>query len=114
MTRAVVQGVILFLLPFVLFGLYLVIRRRNPLLWSHWSDKSLWLTIAGLSFVVMAVMVVGRGPAPLPGDPSRVVADRRQARPRRSASSAPPTPGFTPKRGAARAPTTSTRATSAL
>ena len=59
MTRAVVQGVILFLLPFVLFGLYLVIRRRNPLLWSHWSDKSLWLTIAGLSFVVISLVATG-------------------------------------------------------
>jgi hypothetical protein len=59
MTRAVVQGVILFLLPFVLFGVYLVIRRRNPLLWSHWSDKSVWLTIAGLSFVVISLVVTG-------------------------------------------------------
>ena len=59
MTRAVVQGVILFLLPFVLFGLYLVIRRRNPLLWSHWSDKSVWLTIAGLSFVVLSLVATG-------------------------------------------------------
>jgi hypothetical protein len=59
MTRAVVQGVILFLLPFVLFGVYLVIRRRNPLLWSHWSDKSLWLTISGLSFVVISLVVTG-------------------------------------------------------
>lgn len=59
MTRAVVQGVILFLLPFVLFGAYLVVLRRNPLLWSHWSDKSLWLTIAGLSFVVMSLIATG-------------------------------------------------------
>lgn len=59
MTRAVVQGLVLFLLPFVLFGAYLVIRRRNPLLWSHWSDQSLWLTIAGLSFVVISLIVTG-------------------------------------------------------
>jgi hypothetical protein len=57
MTRAVVQGLVLFLLPFVLFGTYLVIRRRNPLLWSHWSDQSLWLTIVGLSFVVISLVV---------------------------------------------------------
>ncbi|MBO1906279.1 hypothetical protein KHP60_14525 [Microvirga sp. 3-52] len=59
MTRAVVQGLVLFLLPFVLFGTYLIIRRRNPLLWSHWSDQSLWLTIVGLSFVVISLVVTG-------------------------------------------------------
>lgn len=59
MTRAVVQGLVLFLLPFVLFGSYLVIRRRNPLLWSHWSSQSVWLTIAGLCFVVVSLIVTG-------------------------------------------------------
>lgn len=59
MTRAVVQGLVLFFLPFVLFGAYLLIRRRNPLLWSHWSSQSLWLTIAGLSFVVLSLIVTG-------------------------------------------------------
>ena len=59
MTRAVVQGVVLFLLPFVLFGMYLLIRRRNPLLWTHWSSQSLWLTIAGLSFVVLSLIATG-------------------------------------------------------
>jgi len=59
MTRAVVQGFVLFFLPFVLFAAYLVIRRRNPLLWSHWSSQSLWLTIAGLSFVVISLVATG-------------------------------------------------------
>ena len=56
MTRAVIQGLVLFLLPFVLFAVYLVVRRRNPLLWSHWSDQSLWLAIAGLGFVVISLL----------------------------------------------------------
>ena len=59
MTRAIVQGLVLFLLPFVLFAAYLVIRRRNPLLWSHWNSQSLWLTIAGLSFVVISLIATG-------------------------------------------------------
>ncbi|MBM1169750.1 DUF6111 family protein [Microvirga arabica] len=59
MTRAVVQSLVLFLLPFVLFGAYLVVRRRNPMLWSHWSSQSLWLTIAGLSFVVLSLVATG-------------------------------------------------------
>ena len=61
MTRAVIQGLVLFLLPFVLFAVYLVVRRRNPLLWSHWSDQSLWLTIASGSIVVVqSTSVTGR------------------------------------------------------
>jgi hypothetical protein len=56
MTRAVVQGLVLFFLPFVLFAAYLVIRRRSPMLWSHWSSQSLWLTIAGLGFVVLSLI----------------------------------------------------------
>ena len=68
MTRAVIQGLVLFLLPFVLFatsieaaGLQrrLVSRRRNPLTWSHWSDQSLWLAIAGLSFVIVSLVATG-------------------------------------------------------
>ncbi len=59
MTRAVIQGLILFLLPFVLFAAYLVVRRRNPLISSHWSDQSVWLTIAGLSFVVISLIATG-------------------------------------------------------
>ncbi len=56
MTRAIIQGLALFLLPFVLFAAYLVIRRRNALAWSSWSDQSTWLTIAGLTFVVMSLV----------------------------------------------------------
>lgn len=59
MTRAVVQGLVLFLLPFVLFAVYLLIRRRNPLIWSHWNDQSLWLAIAGLSFVIISLVATG-------------------------------------------------------
>ena len=59
MTRAVIQELLLFLLPFVAFAVYLVILRRNPLTWSHWSDQSLWLAIAGLSFVIVSLVATG-------------------------------------------------------
>lgn len=59
MTRAVIQELLLFLLPFVAFAIYLVIRRRNPLIWSSWSDQSVWLTIAGLAIVVTSLLVAG-------------------------------------------------------
>jgi len=59
MTRAFLQGLVLFFLPFVLFGLYLVMRRRNALVWSSWSDQSLWLAIAGLAMVIASLVVTG-------------------------------------------------------
>jgi cytochrome bd-type quinol oxidase subunit 2 len=59
MTRAVIQELLLFLLPFVLFAIYLVILRRNPLVWSHWSKQSVWLAIAGLAFVVVSLVAAG-------------------------------------------------------
>ena len=59
MTRAILQELVLFLLPFVAFALYLVIRRRNPLLWSSWSDQSVWLVIAGLACVVISLVAAG-------------------------------------------------------
>lgn len=59
MTRAFLQGLVLFLLPFVLFAAYLVIRRRNALVWSSWSNQSLWLAIAGLAMVVASLVITG-------------------------------------------------------
>ncbi len=59
MTRAVVQELLLFLLPFIAFAIYLVILRRNPLVWSHWSRQSVWLTIAGLAMVVVSLVAAG-------------------------------------------------------
>ena len=38
MFRAFFEEALLFLLPFAIFALYLVLRRRNPFLWAHWSD----------------------------------------------------------------------------
>jgi hypothetical protein len=59
MTRAIIQELVLFLLPFAAFAIYLVIRRRNPLVWSSWSDHSIWLVIAGLSCVVLSLLTAG-------------------------------------------------------
>jgi heme/copper-type cytochrome/quinol oxidase subunit 1 len=59
MTRAFLQGLVLFLLPFVLFGAYLVILRRNALAWSSWSKQSFWLTIAGLVMVILSLVATG-------------------------------------------------------
>ncbi len=60
MARALIDDILLFLLPFAAFGVWLVLRQRSPLRWVHWSDQAARLAIAGaalviLSFVVMAL-----------------------------------------------------------
>lgn len=59
MTRAIIQELLLFLLPFAAFAIYLMLLRRNPLIWSHWSNQSIWLTIAGLGLVIASLIVFG-------------------------------------------------------
>ncbi|GJD47561.1 hypothetical protein OPKNFCMD_0269 [Methylobacterium crusticola] len=59
MIRALVDDLLLFLLPFALFGGYLVLRRRNPLLWTHWSDNGLRLAIAGAVLIIASLVDAG-------------------------------------------------------
>jgi heme/copper-type cytochrome/quinol oxidase subunit 1 len=59
MTRVVFGELLFFLLPFAVFALYLLILRRNPLLFEHWSRSSLWLAMAGLACVILAFVVAG-------------------------------------------------------
>jgi hypothetical protein len=59
MTRAIFGEALLFFLPFALFALYLLARRRNPFSWIHWTDQSLWLVIAGLVSVILAFLATG-------------------------------------------------------
>ena len=59
MIRAIADEVLLFLLPFVVFALYLALRRRSPLKWHAWSDQALWLVLAGLACVILALLITG-------------------------------------------------------
>ncbi len=59
MTRAVIQDLCCSSCPSFCSPFISCVRRRNPLLWSHWSDQSLWLTIAGLGFVVISLIATG-------------------------------------------------------
>ncbi|MFH6781731.1 MULTISPECIES: DUF6111 family protein [Methylobacterium] len=58
MARALIDDMLLFLLPFAAFGLWLVLSRRNPLRWAAWSDQSLRLAIAGAALVIASFVVV--------------------------------------------------------
>lgn len=59
MIRALVEEGLLFLLPFAVFALYLVARRRNPFDWDHWTDRTAWLVIAGLGIAVGSLLYAG-------------------------------------------------------
>lgn len=52
MLRAIIEEVLLFVLPFCLFAAYLVVRRRNPFDVEHWSRHAFWLAVAGLVLVI--------------------------------------------------------------
>lgn len=57
MMRAILEEALLFLLPFALFALYLVLRRKNPMSRAAWSGPATWLVVVGLVCVV-AVLVM--------------------------------------------------------
>lgn len=59
MVRSIVQEFLLFLLPFALFAIQLLIRRKSPFRWAHWSDQALWLVIAGLVIAVGSLVAGG-------------------------------------------------------
>lgn len=59
MTRAIVSELVFFFLPFAVFALILILRKRNPFRWSHWSDQALWLVIAGLVCVGASLIAAG-------------------------------------------------------
>src|SRR3712207_7025568 len=59
MIRAIFGEGLLFFVPFVLFALFLILNRRNPLRLAAWSTSTFWLVIAGLLCVVAALVVTG-------------------------------------------------------
>lgn len=60
MLRAILEGVVLFLLPYGGFAVYLLIRGQNPLQPDVWSKKALsWLTLAALVVCIIGVIMVG-------------------------------------------------------
>lgn len=64
MLRALFDTLGLFLLPFALFAIYLMLRARYPLAVEHWTRGRLsWLAMAGLA-VATAGLVLGTLVAP--------------------------------------------------
>jgi Family of unknown function (DUF6111) len=59
MIRAIFGEALLFLLPFAVFALFLILKRRNPFRLAAWSDSTLWLVIAGLACVILGLVITG-------------------------------------------------------
>jgi hypothetical protein len=60
MWRALTEPVALFLAPFVLYVLYLLVIRRHPLKSAHWPSQTLFsLTLAGLAIAVAGMLLFG-------------------------------------------------------
>lgn len=59
MIRTILQEVLIFLLPWMLFYGYLVAVGRNPHRREHWEASVFRLVMAGIAFVVLSLVVVG-------------------------------------------------------
>ncbi|MHB2167101.1 DUF6111 family protein [Alsobacter sp. R-9] len=59
MSRALAEELLLFLLPFLLFGLFLALRRRSPFQRVHWDGHVSWLFLAGLAVAFGYLMWTG-------------------------------------------------------
>jgi multisubunit Na+/H+ antiporter MnhB subunit len=62
MLRAILEGFVLFLTPFVGFALYLFAIGQDPMHPEVWSKKALsWLTLAALALCIAGVLALGAG-----------------------------------------------------
>ena len=62
MIRAVLDELALFIIPFAVFALVLLLQRRRVLDIEHWSRHAAWLAMAGLllilgSFILPAIFI---------------------------------------------------------
>ncbi len=59
MTRVFIEELLLFLLPFALFAIWLLLRRKSPLVRAHWDGQVPWIVLAGLLAVAAALLYAG-------------------------------------------------------
>ena len=60
MLRLLSEGVVLFLLPFALYGVLLAAQRRYSFVRESWNDGSfIWLTAAGLGLAILGLLGLG-------------------------------------------------------
>ena len=59
MTRALLGELLFFLVPFVVFFIYLAIRQRNPLTFAAWEKSIPILVLIGAAFVAISLTYTG-------------------------------------------------------
>ena len=59
MIRVILEEASIFLIPFVAFAIYLVLRQRNPMRWDAWSDQAFWLVLGGFAFAIAGFVISG-------------------------------------------------------
>lgn len=59
MIRILLGEMVFFLLPFLTYAGYLILRQRNPARWDSWSKHISWLTLVGLACVGIALIFTG-------------------------------------------------------
>ena len=59
MIRVLIEELALFLVPFLLFAVVLVLTRRRILSIDSWSPSLIWLALAGLGIVVGGFLLTG-------------------------------------------------------
>lgn len=57
MTRVLIEELLLFLLPFALFAIWLLIRRKSPLNRAHWDGQVSWIVLVGLLLALGTLLV---------------------------------------------------------
>lgn len=59
MIRTLPRLLAFFLVPFVLFLIYLLLRRENPMVVDRWTRVLIQLVGAGLAFVILGLVITG-------------------------------------------------------
>ena len=60
MGRGLLDGLVLFLIPFVVYAGMLVVRRRFPFVLKSWTDGPLGtLVVAGLALAILGALAAG-------------------------------------------------------
>lgn len=56
MLRNLIEEILLFLLPFAAFATWLVVTKRNPLDFDHWSGRKFALAGIGIALAIASLL----------------------------------------------------------
>ena len=59
MIRRVLEELLIFLAPFLLYAVYLAIHGRRPDHGVHWDGQTFRLTLAGIVLVILSLVATG-------------------------------------------------------